>query len=170
MFHYHIIQKITKFQEEIIEPHAEKVLPKAEMGKRINKNHIEKMFQLLIYFVASALVLTNIENNGNYNLAVGGKVAIDKNWWISITGISKRFLNKGQSRQLYNHDVNISKDTNRRNGEPANLHKGEFCVDVSTYSEIKYDNATIKLCDSTFAKKCTNKFKEVLKNEHLIFL
>lgn len=132
------------------------------MRKGINSNHIVKMLQLLIYFVLTALVLTNIENNSHYNLAVGGKVAIDKNWWFTITGISKRFLNQGQTGQLYIQESNDTQTTNRRIGVPANLHKGEFCVDVSTYSEIQYDNATIEVCDSTFAKKCTKQFKKVV--------
>ena len=129
----------------------------------MGSNHFVKVLQILIYFTLAALVVTTIDNNNNYNFAVGGKVAIDKNWWFTITGISKRFLNEGQSGQLYKRDANHTQGQDSTSGPSANLHNGEFCVDVSTYSDVQYDNDTVEVCDSTFAKKCTMQFEEVIK-------
>ena len=127
----------------------------------MGNNHLVMMLQLLIYFPLPAIVLTTIENNSNYNFAVGKKVALDKNWWFTITGISKRFLNDGKEGFLYKRQTNNITEANGYPGHPADLHTGEFCVDVSTYTDVQYDNDTIEICDSTFSKQCTDKFEEV---------
>jgi len=41
------------------------------------------------------------------------------------------------------------------------LHKGEFCVDVSTFGEIQYNPVPREKCDSTFAKQCEDKTEEI---------
>ena len=43
----------------------------------------------------------------------------------------------------------------------VDLHKGEFCVDVSTYSPVKYEKKPVKVCDSTFVKNCKDRSEQV---------
>ena len=44
----------------------------------------------------------------------------------------------------------------------VDLHKGEFCVDVSTYGPTKYDKKPVKVCDSTFVKNCKDRSEQVI--------
>jgi hypothetical protein len=122
----------------------------------------------------SSIVLGALESKKHYvPIKVGDKIAMDKKMWFTITGISKRLLNKRNSLSMYNNGnmseknqtlehVGMMKDNNGL----VDLHKGEFCVDVSTYGQIEYDNAKIEVCDSTFAKQCTNKYKEVILKKY----
>ena len=130
----------------------------------MSNNQLITVLQLLIYFTLAALVLTTIEKKNSYKFAVGNKVAIDKNWWFTITGISKRFLQDGKNGLLFKRETNNSHSTDGKSGQPTDLHTGEFCVDVSTYTDVQYDNDTVEVCDSTFAKQCTNKVEEVRIN------
>jgi len=43
----------------------------------------------------------------------------------------------------------------------VDLHNGEFCVDVSTYTEVQYRPEPREKCDSTFEKQCEEKTEEV---------
>lgn len=42
-----------------------------------------------------------------------------------------------------------------------NLHSGEHCVDVSTYEPVAFEDVTVEVCDSTFAKTCEDKTDQV---------
>ena len=44
----------------------------------------------------------------------------------------------------------------------VDLHKGEFCVDVSTYGPTKYDKKPVEVCDSTFVKNCKDRSEQVI--------
>ena len=46
--------------------------------------------------------------------------------------------------------------------ETVDLHKGEFCVDVSTFGPVEYDSTFVEVCDSTFAKKCEDRYESVI--------
>ncbi len=41
------------------------------------------------------------------------------------------------------------------------LHNEEFCVDVSTYGPVKFESTPREKCDTTFAKRCETKDKQV---------
>ena len=43
----------------------------------------------------------------------------------------------------------------------VDLHNGEFCVDVSTYTDVQYRPEPREKCDTTFAKQCEDKTEEV---------
>ena len=43
----------------------------------------------------------------------------------------------------------------------VDLHKGEFCVDVSTYGPVQYDKKAFKGCDTTFIKNCEDRTEQV---------
>ena len=45
--------------------------------------------------------------------------------------------------------------------EVVDLHSGEFCVDVSTYGDIKFEGQPREKCDTTFEKKCETKSEQV---------
>ena len=51
--------------------------------------------------------------------------------------------------------------SHRYKRELVDLHDGEFCVDVSTFTEIKYNPVPREKCDSTFAKRCEDKTENV---------
>ena len=62
---------------------------------------------------------------------------------------------------------NISKRSNTPNNysggdEEVDLHKGEFCVDVSTYGPPKYEKKPVKVCDSEFVKNCNDRSEQVI--------
>ena len=45
------------------------------------------------------------------------------------------------------------------------LHSGEFCVDVSTFGDIVFENQGREACDTTFEKVCETKTEQAsLKN------
>ena len=75
----------------------------------------------------------------------------------STTTLKKRDLQaKPRQNKGYGEDDEIT------NGETVDLHKGEFCVDVSTYGEIEYDPIPKEVCDSTFAKVCEDRNEKVI--------
>lgn len=43
----------------------------------------------------------------------------------------------------------------------VDLHNGEFCVDVSTYTPVQYRPEPREKCDTTFAKQCEEKTEEL---------
>ena len=49
------------------------------------------------------------------------------------------------------------------------LHSGEFCVDVSTFGDIVFENQGREACDTTFEKVCETKTEQV-SPEHNILL
>lgn len=51
--------------------------------------------------------------------------------------------------------------TLRSRRETADIHAGEFCVDVSTYGLLKFEQTPRKKCDTTFEKICETKDEKV---------
>ena len=45
--------------------------------------------------------------------------------------------------------------------EGVDLHSGEFCVDVSTFGDIVFENQGREACDTTFEKVCETKTEQV---------
>ena len=65
-------------------------------------------------------------------------------------------------RDIPRQGRNYEDDTIGGEAKTVDLHKGEFCVDVSTYTEIEYDSAPKEVCDSTFSKQCEDKNERVI--------
>ena len=47
----------------------------------------------------------------------------------------------------------------------VDLHSGEFCVDVSTFGAIVFENQGREACDTTFEKVCETKTEQVSQVE-----
>ena len=50
--------------------------------------------------------------------------------------------------------------------EGVDLHSGEFCVDVSTFGDIVFENQGREACDTTFEKECETKTEQVSPKNH----
>ena len=115
---------------------------------------------LAMVFILGFATLGVIELNGRITPQHSNETIGDKNWWITISGISKRLLQKpspsGISEKLYDSEIAL----NTQESMTYN-HKGTFCVDVSTFGEVEYKDVKIEVCDSTFTKQCTDQYKEV---------
>ena len=123
---------------------------------------------IIILIIVHPILSAMLTNKRNVPF-VGDNIAMNKNWWLTLTGISKRLLDNQNpskmSSQNNNYTNGMARDKrDHQESSMMNHHKGEFCVDVSTYGQIEYNNAKIEVCDSTFAKQCTNKYKEVIRN------
>lgn len=86
---------------------------------------------------------------------------IDGNRWYTTAGTPRSFLSKRNTPSIPRQGRNYEDDTIDA-PETVDLHKGEFCVDVSTYGPIEYDHVPIEVCDSTFAKQCEDRYEEVI--------
>ena len=85
------------------------------------------------------------------------QINIDGNQWYtkfehSHSNIIKRSTNTNSTKDDSSSDI----------GKYVDLHKDEFCVDVSTYGPTQYDEKSVKVCDSTFVKNCKDRSKEVV--------
>ena len=49
--------------------------------------------------------------------------------------------------------------------EGVDLHSGEFCVDVSTFGDIVFENQGREACDTTFERVCETKTEQVSQVE-----
>ena len=118
---------------------------------------------LSMVFVLGFGTLGVIELNGRITPQHSNETIGNKDWWITISGISKRLLQKpstsGISEKLYDSEIAVN--------TPESMiynQKGTFCVDVSTFGEVEYKDVKIEVCDSTFTKQCTDQYKEVNSN------
>ena len=60
------------------------------------------------------------------------------------------------------HRIEINEKLNRDGeDEGVDLHSGEFCVDVSTFGDIVFENQGREACDTTFEKVCETKTEQV---------
>ena len=66
------------------------------------------------------------------------------------------------------HDMKHSRV--KREIAGINFHKGEFCVDVSTWSDIKWVDVQKEKCNSTFEKVCETKTEKVNKCNNIIII
>ena len=53
--------------------------------------------------------------------------------------------------------------------EGVDLHSGEFCVDVSTFGDIVFENQGREACDTTFEKVCETKTEQVSQVERQFY-
>ena len=118
---------------------------------------------LAMVFILGFGTLGVIELNGRITPQHSNETIGNKNWWITISGISKRLLQKpspsGISEKLYDSEIAVNTQESMTYNQ-----KGTFCVDVSTFGEVEYKDVKIEVCDSTFTKQCTDQYKEVNLN------
>ena len=69
----------------------------------------------------------------------------------SATYVNKRNIPSVRQGKAYEDDV-IPGGEAEADQESVDLHKGEFCVDVSTFGPVQYDITPVEVCDSTFSK------------------
>ena len=124
---------------------------------------------LAMAFILGFGTLGVIELNGRITPQHSNETIGDKNWWITISGISKRLLQKpspsGISEKLYDSEIAVNTQDSMTYNQ-----KGTFCVDVSTFGEVEYKDVKIEVCDSTFTKQCTDQYKEVNSNFQTYFI
>ena len=102
---------------------------------------------LLMILIATPMFASAVHINGQF----AAMDRIDGNHWYtkhSPSLVSKR-----------NTPANGYED---KGDKEVDLHKGEFCVDVSTYGPPKYDKKPVKVCDSTFVKNCKDRSEQVI--------
>ena len=119
----------------------------------------------VITFFATPSLSSAIKAHGQYvPMASEGKM------WYTKSGPSSSFINKRNTPSVPRQGKNYDDDTIDNGGETVDLHKGEFCVDVSTYGPIEYDHVPVEVCDSTFTKQCETKYDEVITTISQVFL
>ena len=92
-------------------------------------------------------------------VSMDSKENLEGDMWYSPDSISRTSVNK---RNIPRQGRNYEDDAIPAQQETVDLHKGEFCVDVSTYGEIEYDHVPKEVCDTTFSKQCEEKSDKVI--------
>ena len=114
------------------------------------------MFLSIAVLILAPIVSSAIKINGQFQ-PMSDHSSLDGNQWYTKI-VNKR--NTGPiDRQGYGND---------EAPKEVDLHKGEFCVDVSTYGPVKYDKKPVKVCDSTFVKNCKDRSEQVSKSNKKI--
>ena len=86
--------------------------------------------------------------------------AFNSNDHIDISGSS--WYTKFEPSSPFKRDSQYKNGATPEEQKSVDLHKGEFCVDVSTYSPVQYDNKAVNVCDSTFVKNCRDRSEQVV--------
>lgn len=126
------------------------------------------MILAAIILLVSPMLSSAIKAQGHF-VPMPDQADIDGNRWYTPSGNARSLLNKRNTPSIPRQGRNYEDDT-INNPENVDLHKGEFCVDVSTYGPINYDHVPVEVCDSTFAKQCEDRYEEVITRTNQIFL
>lgn len=113
-----------------------------------------------ILLVLTPLIFGAITPQGSFMPMAGHRTNYGDTAWYtppetSATYVSKRNIPPRQGR-------NYEDDTIGGDVKTVDLHKGEFCVDVSTYGPVEYDHVPKETCDSTFSKQCEDRSERVI--------
>ena len=108
------------------------------------------LFSIAVLIFAP-IVSSAININGQFE-PMNDHLSIDGNHWYT------KFVNKRNTESIDRQGY-----ANDEAPKEVDLHKGEFCVDVSTYGPVKYDKKPVKVCDSTFVKNCKDRSEQVSK-------
>ena len=125
----------------------------------------------VVVLIIAPLLSSAIKSHSHFLPMNGVPANIEGNIWYTKSGPSPSYLNKRNSPSVvrqgkaYEDDVIPGEEA-----ETVDLHKGEFCVDVSTFGPVTYDSTFVEVCDSTFAKKCEDRYESVItyQNKNLI--
>ena len=78
--------------------------------------------------------------------------------------LSQQQLRQQQHRLFRRQQAQAEGDGENREPAPGgtvDLHNSEFCVDVSTFGDITFEEVPREKCDSTFEKRCETKTDQV---------
>lgn len=135
-----------------------------------NKTSAKMIASVSIIILIIAPLFTSAINTHGQFVNMKGKpnpASIEGGRWYTKSGPSLSHVSRRntqslrQGRQGYEDDVIPGDDQ-----ETVDLHKGEFCVDVSTFGPVEYDTAPVETCDSTFSKVCEDRYEEVINLLH----
>ena len=74
----------------------------------------------------------------------------------------KLYQSSGSQHLIDRRNVNYGNtDTGGAGDNTVDLHNKEFCVDVSTYQPVVWQEVDAEQCDTVFVKQCEDKTKEV---------
>ena len=124
------------------------------------------MFTAILVLLVAPLLSSAIKTHGNFQPMNGYSIDGNGNRWYTKSGPSATYVNKRnipsvRQGKAYEDDV-IPGGEAEADQESVDLHKGEFCVDVSTFGPVQYDITPVEVCDSTFSKKCEDRYETVI--------
>ena len=85
----------------------------------------------------------------------------NSNLWYTKYGPAPSFANKRNTQGLTRKAKSYGNDQGPSETKSVDLHKGEFCVDVSAYGPVTYDKKAVKVCDTSFVKQCEDRSEQV---------
>ena len=85
----------------------------------------------------------------------------NSNLWYTKYGPAPSFANKRNTQGLTRQATSYENDQGPSETKTVDLHKGEFCVDVSAYGPVTYDKKAVKVCDTSFVKQCEDRSEQV---------
>ena len=95
----------------------------------------------------------------------------NKNLWYTKYGpapsISYKRNTQALTRQGKSYDNNPAPAPSE-DQKLVDLHKGEFCVDVSAFGPVTYDKKAVKVCDTTFVKQCEDRSEQVITTFYVL--
>ena len=83
------------------------------------------------------------------------------NLWYTKYGPAPSFANKRNTQGLTRQAKSYENDQGASETKTVDLHKGEFCVDVSAFGPVTYDKKAVKVCDTSFVKQCEDRSEQV---------
>ena len=129
----------------------------------------------VVVLIIAPLLSSAIKTHGQFQPMNGAPSSIDGNRWYTKSGPASSYLSKRNTPSVVRQGKAYEDDVlpGEEEVETVDLHKGEFCVDVSTFGPVIYDSTFVEVCDSTFAKKCEDRYESVIAKQdsigHLIF-
>ena len=114
----------------------------------------------VVLLIVAPMLSSAIKAQGHFVPMGHKEVDADGKLWYTTSGNSRSLVNKRNTPSIPRQGRNYE-DDQINNQEQVDLHKGEFCVDVSTYGPVEYDHVPVEVCDSTFAKQCEDRYEEV---------
>lgn len=115
----------------------------------------------VVLLIVAPMLSSAIKAQGHFVPMGHKEVDADGKLWYTTSANSRSLVNKRNTPSIPRQGRNYEDDQINNNPEQVDLHKGEFCVDVSTYGPIQYDHVPVEVCDSTFAKQCEDRYEEV---------
>ena len=97
----------------------------------------------------------NMQKMTDHQTLIGGKM------WYTKSVLPSSALNKRNTPRNARQGTAYEDAAPSDDPKTVDLHKGEFCVDVSTYGPVEYDHEYKNVCDSTFSKQCEQRYEEV---------
>ena len=73
----------------------------------------------------------------------------------------KLYQSSGSQHLIDRRNVNYGNTDTGAQENTVDLHNKEFCVDVSTYQPVVWEEVDAEQCDTVFVKQCEDKTEEV---------